>query len=53
MQASTWLFALEHYFIAVGLTYMATEAADTEAVCQYTVVLMAGIAARYLDKLKV
>ena len=32
-QAQSWFFALNCYFIAVGITYMATEAADTEAVC--------------------
>ena len=32
---------------------MATKAAETEAACQYTVVLMIGNAARQMDKLEV
>ena len=41
-----WLSALKQYFIAIGLTYKATKAANTLAVCQYAVVLMAGKVAR-------
>ena len=37
----------------VGLTYIATEAADIKAVCQYAVALMAGNAARWMDRLEV
>ena len=33
IQAHIWLSTLECYFIAVGLTYTAIEAADTEAAC--------------------
>ena len=46
MQACAWLSALKNYFIAVGLTYTATEAADIEVASQYAVVLMSGNAAR-------
>ena len=46
MQAHMWLSAVKHYFIVVGLTYTATEAADTEAVCQYAVALMSSNAVR-------
>ena len=46
MQAHVWLSALKCYFIAVVLTYTATRTANTEALCQYTVVLMAGNTAR-------
>ena len=53
MQARMWLSTLKCYFIVVGLIYTATEAADTEAACQYTVVLMAGNIARWMDKLEV
>ena len=42
MQAQACLSTLKHYFIAVGITYTATKAADTEAACQYAVVLIAG-----------
>ena len=53
MQSHTWFYILKHYFIAVGLTYIATKAADTEAACQYAVVLMAGNTARWMDRLEV
>ena len=53
MQAILWLSTLKQYFVVVGLTYTATKAADTEAMCQYTVVLMAGNAARWIDRLEV
>ena len=53
IQACAWLSALKWYFIVVGLTFTATEAADMEAACQYTVVLMAGNAARWIDRLEV
>ena len=53
MQACAWLSALEWYFIEVGLTYAATEAADTLAAYQYEVVLMSGNAARWMDRLEV
>ena len=45
MQAYALLSALKGYFITVGITYKATEAADTLAACYYAVVLMAGNAA--------
>ena len=32
-QAQAWLSTLKCYFTVVGLTYMATKAADVEAVC--------------------
>ena len=48
-----WLSTFKHYFIAVGPTYTATEAADTLAVCQYAVALMAGNAIRWKDRLDV
>ena len=53
MQAHMWLSILEHYFIAVGFTYTANKAADTEAACQYVVVLMEVNAARWMDRLEV
>ena len=53
MQAHAWLSTLKRYFIAVGLTYKATEAADTLAACQDTVALMTGNAARWMDRLEV
>ena len=40
-------------FIAIGLTYKATKAADTLAACQYAVALMAGNATRWMDRLEV
>ena len=46
MQAQAWLSALKYYFIAVGITYVATYIADTEAACKYTVVLMRDNTAR-------
>ena len=46
MQAQACLSTLKHYSIAVGITYIATEAANTEAMCQYAVVLMQGNATR-------
>ena len=46
MQARIWLSTFKHHFMAVGLTYTATKAADTEAVCQYVVAQMSGNAAR-------
>ena len=48
-----WLSALKKYFIAIGLVYKATEASGTLAACQYTVALMAGNAARWMDRLEV
>ena len=53
MEARMWLSTLKCYFNTVGLTYTATEAADTQAVYQYTVVLMGGNAARWMDRLEV
>ena len=53
MQAQAFLSALKHYFIAVGITYIATKAADTEIACQYFVVLMAGNIARWMDRWEV
>ena len=53
MQTQAWFFALRHYFITVGIIYTATEAADTEAVCQYAVALMVGNATRWMDRLEV
>ena len=41
-----WLSVLKRYFIMVGLTHTATKAADTEAMYQYAVALMAGNAVR-------
>ena len=52
-QAQAWLSALKHHFIVVGITYIATNAANTEAVCYYTKFLMAGNAVRWMDKLEV
>ena len=52
-QAHEWLSILKYYFIVVGFTYAATKAADAEAVYQYTVVLMSGNAARWMDSLEV
>ena len=46
MQACAWLSTLKRCFIAVGLTYIATEAANTQAACHYAVGLMAGNASR-------
>ena len=51
--ACAWLSTLKWYFIAVGLTYKATKAADTLAVGQYAVALMAGNATRWIDRLEV
>ena len=48
-----WLSALKCYFIVVGLTYTAIEAADTEAAHKYAVVLMASNTARWMDRLEV
>ena len=45
MQAWAWLSTLKHYFIILGTTYMATDAADTEAAYQHAVALMGGNAA--------
>ena len=53
MQGHAWLSILKCYFIVLGLTFTAAEAADTEAVCQYAVVLMASNTARWIDKLEV
>ena len=53
MQAQTWLFTLKQYFIAIGLIYKATKAAETLAACQYAVALMAGNAARWMNRLEV
>ena len=32
-QVQAWLSILKHFFIVVGLTYIATDTADTEAAC--------------------
>ena len=53
MQACAWLSTLKQYLIIVGLTYKATEVADTLAACQYAVALMAGNGARWMDRLEV
>ena len=53
MQACTWVLTLKHYFIVVGIAYTATKAADTEAACQYAVVLISGNTARWMDRLEV
>ena len=53
MQAHAWLSTFKRYFIASGLTYKASDAAKTLAVCQYAVLLMAGNAARWMDRLEV
>ena len=53
MQAWAWFSALKHYFIVVGITYVATEAADTEAAYQYTVRLMGSNAARWIVMLEI
>ena len=53
MQAQAWLSTLKYYFIAVGIIYVATKAAGTEAACQYTVELMGGNTATWMDKLEV
>ena len=45
-KSHAWFSTLKCYFIVVGLTYTATEAAETEAACQYAVALMAGNTAR-------
>ena len=42
MQAKVWLSGIKHYFIAVGITYIASNAANTEAAYQYAVALMGG-----------
>ena len=33
MLAQSWLSTLKYYFIAVGIAFIATKAADKEAVC--------------------
>ena len=48
-----WLSALKSYFIVVGITDIATKAADTDIVHQYTVETMGGNAARWMDSLEV
>ena len=53
MQACAGLSALKQYFIAVGLIYKATKASGTLAACQYAMALMAGNAARWMDRLEV
>ena len=53
MQVWACFFALKCYFIVVGITYIATEAANTKAVCQYAMVLMGSNAARCMDRLEV
>ena len=50
MQAHICLSALKWYFIAIGLTYKATKAADTLAACHYAVALIAGNAVRWMDR---
>ena len=52
-QAQAWLSTVKHYFIALVITYVATDSADTEAACQYAVALMAGNTTRWMDRLKV
>ena len=52
-QACAELSILKCYFFMVDLTYTATKAADTEAACQYAVVLMASNAVRYMNRLEV
>ena len=44
--ARAWFSALKHDFIIVGITSTATKKADTEAVYQYAVALIASNAAR-------
>ena len=51
MQAQAWLFTLKHYFIVVGINYIATNTTDTEAGCWFAVVLIRGNAARWMDRL--
>ena len=46
IQAWAWLSALKCYFIIIGITCIATKAADAEAACQYAMALMGGNAAR-------
>ena len=53
MQARMCLFAFKWYLIAIGLIYKVTKASGTLAACQYTVVLMAGNVARWMDRLEV
>ena len=45
-----WLSALKHYFIAVHIPYTGN---DTTQACQYSVALMRGNAARWIDHLEV
>ena len=53
MQAWACLSALKCYFIAVGISYIATKAADTEVACQYIVILIEGYTTRWIDRLEV
>ena len=53
MQARVWFSTLKYYFIMVGITYVATDAANTEAAYQYAVAIMGGNDARGMDRLKV
>ena len=46
MQAQPWLSTLKYYFIVVGITYIATKAADPEEACQCSVALTVGNAIR-------
>ena len=39
-------------FISIGNIYIGTEAADTEAVCQYAVALLGGNIAWWMDGIK-
>ena len=52
MQAQARLSAWKCCFIVVGIIYIATKAADTEAVCQYAVKLMGGNAKRCINRLE-
>ena len=44
---------MKHYFIALCITFIATKSSETEAACQYAVVLMGGNAVRWMDRLEV
>ena len=51
--APVWLSTIKCYYIVVGITYIASSTANTEAAYQYAVALIGGNAARWMDKLKV
>ena len=53
MQAQAWLSTLKYYFFVTRIPYVATKAANTEAACQYAVVLMGGNNVRWMNRLKV